>query len=399
MRTIALAALAVSFGAAPAAMAGPPVAVVRDVFGRGSVRSELRAVNPATLAPVRRAVALRGFLRGWTRSPAGGRLAIGVSDRGRLQIVDAKAARTTRLVRTGRQTAWWLLAWPRDRRLLALGYGTGRSYPLIVVDPKRGRVLRSSRVAGFVCASARTRRGLALLVAPPGRIADATLVVIDGGGHQRRIALPGITAGLVPPPGSGRRDIARERTPGLAVRGGAAFIASATDARVVRVDLASGRSTSHSFSDARAAKGVEGTEREIGFVGPHTLAIAGVDITTAPNGGEVQHPVGLRLVDTRTWDVRLAAPGASAFTPLPGSGLALWPVDQPARGLILLNSDGRRRATVLRRQRLVQVQYAAHYAYAVATRPRHRTWVIDLRTGRIIRSLATAQPGVLLGSE
>jgi hypothetical protein len=239
--------------------------------------------------------------------------------------------------------------------------------------------------------------GLALLVAPPGRIAGATLVLIDGRGRQRRIALPGITAGLVPP---GRSGIARERTPGLAVRGGDAFIASATDARVVEVDLASARLRSYTLSDAQAAKGVEDTERkEIGFVGPHMLAVAGVDITTTPNGAERERATGLRLVDTRTWKVRLAEPDASVFTPLPEGGLALWPISHPARGLVLLNSDGRRRTTVLRRQALVQVQYAGHYAYAVATRPRHRTWVIDLRTRHVIHSLPTAQPGVVLGSE
>ena len=65
----------------------------------------------------------------------------------------------------------------------------------------------------------------------------------------------------------------------------------------------------------------------------------------------------------------------------------------------MLDRAGHRRATLLRRHRLVQVQYAAHYAYAVATRPRHRTWVIDLRTDRVLRRLATAQPGILLDNE
>jgi hypothetical protein len=256
-------------------------------------------------------------------------------------------------------------------------------------------VLRSTRVAGFICASARTRGGLALLVAPAGRIAEATLVLIDARGDQRRIALPDITAGFVPPPGDGHTDIARERTPGLAVRGGAAFIASATDPRVIEVDLASGRLRSHALSGARAAKGVEGSQRQIDFVGPHTLAVAGVDIATAPDGAEIQRPAGLRLIDARMWRAHLVTAAAHSFTALPGGGLALWPGDRP-RGLVILDSDGHRRATLLRRHRLVQVQYAEHYAYAVATRPRHRTWVIDLRTGRVVRRLATAQPGILL---
>ena len=144
-----------------------------------------------------------------------------------------------------------------------------------------------------------------------------------------------------------------------------------------------------------AAKGVEGSRREIAFVGPHTLAVAGVDTEAAPDGAEIERPAGLRLIDARTWRDRLVTANASSFTPLPGGGLALWPGDR-RRGLVLLDRDGHRRATLLRRHRLVQVQYAAHYAYAVATRPRHRTWVIDLRTHRVLRRLATAQPGILL---
>ena len=85
------------------------------------------------------------------------------------------------------------------------------------------------------------------------------------------------------------------------------------------------------------------------------------------------------------------------FSPLPGGGVAYWHAENPPRGLVLLDSHGRRRATVLGRRPLVQVQYAAPYAYAVATRPRHQTWVIDLRTGRVIHSLPTAQPGIVLG--
>jgi hypothetical protein len=46
MPTVALTALALALAAAPAATAGPPVAVVHDVFGRGVAHSELSAVDP-----------------------------------------------------------------------------------------------------------------------------------------------------------------------------------------------------------------------------------------------------------------------------------------------------------------------------------------------------------------
>src|SRR4051812_8290571 len=167
MRTVAL---ILYFALAPAAWAESPIPAVRDVFRPGPARSELRTLDPVTLAPIGRAVRLHGYLRGWTRR--GRRFALGVSDRGRVQIVDVRARRTTRLVQTGRRTAWWLLAWPRARRVVALGYGSGRSYPLIVLDPVRRRGLRRSRLEGYVSASTVTSAGLALLVTPPAQIAD-----------------------------------------------------------------------------------------------------------------------------------------------------------------------------------------------------------------------------------
>ena len=59
---------------APAATADAraPLAGVRDVFTRRPGRTELRLLDPVTLAPAGRAVRLHGFLRGAVRSPGAG---------------------------------------------------------------------------------------------------------------------------------------------------------------------------------------------------------------------------------------------------------------------------------------------------------------------------------------
>ena len=379
---------------AAAADARAPVAGVRDVFTRRPGRTELRLLDPVTLAPAGRAVRLHGFLRGAVRSPGGGRLALGVSDRGRVQIVDARAARSLRLIRTGRRTAWWLLAWPRARRLLAVGYDSGRSSPLVVVDPVRGRVVRSVRVAGFITAAAPAADGLAFLVSPPDRIGDATLVLVDRDGRQRRIALPGITAGLVPP--ASPDGIAQTRTPGLASAGGRVFVASATEPRIVEVDLASGVAVDHPLGTAVAAKGSRGSERQLALIGPGRLALTGSDYDDTATAAR-QRPAGLRIVDTRAWHDRLEDPTASRFDVVPGGGLALWNAGAPGRtGVTLLDRAGRRTATLLRGRSLVRLQLAGGRVYATATRPRHRTWVVDLRSRRVVARLATAQPDILL---
>jgi hypothetical protein len=352
---------------------------VQDVFPRGDAHSELRQVHPVTLAPSGSPVRLEGFLMGgWARSPDRGRLALSVSDRGRVQIV---SGRRSRVVRTGRRTAWWLLGWPRARRVVGLGYREQTSTPMVVVDPVAGRVLRSARVNGIVVAGVATADGLALVVAPPGRLADAELALVDAAGNERRYPLPGVPAGFVPPDADGN---AREITPGLAVRDSVAYIA--TDTRVLAVDLTNGARITH--ATARAAKGSEGNLRTITFVGPHQLAVSGED-----RASETVRSIGLRVVDTRTWAVRRVAGGARGALPLPGGGLAAWPTN---RGLALLDENGQRRRTVLRGRRLVQVQAAGRYVYAVAHEPKHRTYVVDFRSGRVVRTLPTAQPGRLL---
>jgi hypothetical protein len=295
---------------------------VQDVFPRGDAHSELRRVHPVTLEPAGPPVRLDGFLSGgWARSPGSSRLALGVSGRGRVQILPG------RVVHTGRRTVWWLLGWPRARRVLGVGYGDAGGAPVVVVDPIAGRVLRSARVSGNVVAGVSTADGLALLVAPPGRIADAELALIDAAGNERRIPLPGVLAGSVPPDAGGN---SREVTPSLAVRDEVAYIA--TDTRVVEVGLTRGEQIAHALgATAHVAKGSNGNLRSITFVGPHQLAVSGQDYA-----GEAVRQIGLRVVDTRTWAVRRVAGGARGALPLPGGGLAAWSTN---RGLALLDEN------------------------------------------------------------
>ena len=205
-------------------------------------------------------------------------------------------------------------------------------------------------------------------------------MLIDAEGTERRIALPGVLAGSEPP---GQNPEPRSVMPALAVRDGRAYVAA--DSRVVEVDLAGGEQRAHAIFGARAAKRAA-SQRSIQFVGPHTLAVSGTEAGLGP--------VGLRVVDTRTWSVKLIAGAGRGSVALPGGGLAAWPSD---RGLALHDADGTRRATVLRGRSIVQVQTAGRYAYAVTVRPAHRTYVVELRSGRVVKTLPTAQPGRLLG--
>ncbi len=347
---------------------------VQDVFPRGDAHSELRRVHPVTLAPSGPAVRLDGFLQGgWARSPGGTRLALGVSGRGRVQIVPG------RVVRTGRRTVWWLLAWPRARRVVALGYGRsgGRAR-----SGRAGACCARRRVSGHVVAGVTTADGLALLVAPPGRIADAELALVDAAGNERRIPAAGRARGLRP---AGRDGNARSITPGLAVRDGVAYIA--TDTRVLEVDLTTGARIAHVRRRARrrAATGTCGRSSSSDRISSRSAAR-----TTRAR------PSGRSACASST-----RAPGPSGASPAARAARSRCPAaaSRPGprnRGLALLDENGQRRRTVLRGRRLVQVQAAGRYAYAVAHEPRHRTYVVDLRSGRVVKTLPTAQPGRLL---
>ena len=211
----------------------------------------------------------------------------GFQARARRELAGARAdrrRRASRVLRTGRRTAYWLLSWPRADRVLGLGtIASGRS-PVAVLDPRSGRALHDALIEGDVVTGVATPEGLAVLVAPAATIGEAALVLIDAEGAERRIALPGVLAGSEPP---GKNPEPRSVMPGLAVRDGA---------RTWRPTPASSRSTSPAASSARtrssgpARRKRAASQRSIQFVGPHTLAVSGA--RGRPPGGPARrrHP-------------------------------------------------------------------------------------------------------------
>ena len=351
--------------------------------------TELRRLDPVTLAPVGAHVQLDGRLNGgWTSR--GTKLALGVTARGRIQIVDGRRSQT---LQTGHRDALWLLSWPREDRILGVGTLAGRSATVVVADPTTGRVVREVVIDGRVITGRATADGLALIVAPLDGVADAVLALIDGEGSEHRITLAGVPAGDEP---AGSNPDPRSLRPDVVVRDGRAYVA--TDTRVVEVDLADGAQRAHAIFGARAAKRVA-SQRSIESVGPHQLAVSGMEV-----GHTEAVSAGLRVVDTRTWGVKVLARGGGesdvrpgegrGARPLPGGGFAGWPSN---RGLSLFTAEGDRRVTALRKRRIAQLQVADRYAYAVAYEPKHRTYVVELSSGRVVKTLPTAMPPRLLG--
>ena len=263
----------------------------------------------------------------------------------------------------------------------------------MVADPTSGRVVREAVIDGRVMTGRATADGLALIVAPLNGVADA----VAGADRRRGRA----SAGSRSRRARGRRAARqnpepRSLRPDVVVRDGRAYVGDRRPRR--EVDLADGEQRAHAIFGARAAKRVA-SQRSIEFVGPQQLAVSGAEI-----GHTEAVSAGLRVVDTRTWGVKVIARGGRASSvrpggergslPLPGGGFAGWPSN---RGLALVRRGrATRRVTALRKRRIAQLQVAGRYAYAVAYEPKHRTYVVELSSGRVVKTLPTAQPPRLL---
>jgi hypothetical protein len=371
-------------------------------------------------------VRLRGFYHGWSLAPGRDRLAIGVSLRGRLQLIDLRHWRSLGLIRAGKRgDAIGSVAWLSDRRIVALIESfPGMTWTLALIDPLSRRVLKRTLLRGDVVANQSSRQGVVLLVAPRRSIGRSRLVWSTAQGDLHSIALPRTEAGSVPPSGDLRRSpVARHAIPGLALdqEGERAFVVSAGRLEVAEVDLA-GRSVRYHELDQRVsllgrlrdllepaaeAKGADlGQTRSARWLGGGLIAVTGQDERPPVEGvrgpEQVVRPFGLRLIDTSGWTIRTidsrSSQALAAADALVAANDAYDPVTgrSTANGLVAYSLEGRTRFHLFGHQIVPRLQAAGRYAYASFYQPRHRTYVIDLRSGRIAHRLPTAEPPQLL---
>jgi hypothetical protein len=371
-----IAVLALLAGAANAGAAAP-VGVVGFEGGRAGAVARL---SERTLAPTSRPVGLRGYA--WGSAVAGDRVAVGVAGGSRvrlagayLQLVDLRHS-SSRLVRlTRRGGAATAVAWPSRRRVLALlgARADGRT-STVVVDPVARRVLRRTPLAGDASEVVSRPSGLVVLAAARRGIGSATLLSVGPSGRPRTIALGPIVAG------SGVR-------PGLAVDAAArrAWVLAADASELAEVDLAR-RTVSVRPVLATAAKDEDESVRSATWLPNGLLAVSGYEAH-----GRSYTPVGLRLLDPSTGALRVLDASAEQIAAGPGGLLAATP------GLKVYDVFGRPRRRLDLGPRIVRMAVGLRYAYVSVMQPRHRTYVIDLRSSAVVERLPTAQPPILLG--
>jgi hypothetical protein len=350
---------------------------------------------------------------GWSFSADGSHLALG-GDVGNtavpgVLVVDTRGMRVlgrARLARSG-----WLRAttWLPDGRLVVVlsVFTSGVHTDVVTLNAAGTKVLKRQSLSGQVQRVAWIRGGLVALLAATDSLAPARLAVVGPSGAARVVVIGRILAG------SKRRENRRggaefmQRDPGLAIDPARrrAFVVSA-DAHVAEVDLASRAVVYHrlarplsSFAASRpdaAEKSIAGPTRVARWLGSGQIAVSGGAYSVTGKGASARFrfaPLGLELIDTRSWTIRRVGAGTDAFWPAgdfllaAASSLSSELELPPAPGLIVYGPDRRERLRLYEGKRPWVMYSDGRRAYV---RVDGRVDVLDLVSGRILERRDTA---------
>jgi hypothetical protein len=270
-------------------------------------------------------------------------------------------------VETGATSPLVELHWPTADRVVGVSGGDPQSAGAIVdIDPEAGRVRDERSLRATVLDAHAGPHGLTAVLAPPDDIEEAVLLHVDAGGRSRSWPLPGVAAGTVVDRGA--EYLLRTRAPGLAVSDADArafVVAPGRGVRVVEVDLRTGRTAPHDVGSSKGllrrvsdvlvpdaeAKAGDRAWRQAHWLGRGRLAVTGVDESfDHATGRRRLVPVGLRLVDVRTWEQELVDRHATYAVPV-GDDLAVgdgvgerhgvrFEFDPGGRGVRTFSADG-----------------------------------------------------------
>jgi len=328
---VAAAAIGVVLARAPSGEGRSSILVTR-VNGPKIDCLETRVVREdrATLKPIESSVRVKGAYEQPVYSPDRKAVALG-GNTGTVIVVDAAHLRLTATVRVGSQgDDVRVVSWPAGDRLVAVSY-TARAFRpyvtrVVVVDPERAKV---AAAMSFPTADAghagATRAGrVPLLIVSRRELAPPRLAVVGAQGPMQTVTLGRLSAGTASQPH-------RMRFPGFAVdpRGERAFVIGSSGL-VATVELASldvryrlvkglASRTSDALQDRRRAATWLGGGR-IGISGSDNSDLGFVSLPEPNSKGPPNKfvPFGLRILDTRRWQVRTLDSRPSNFEWLRG---------------------------------------------------------------------------------
>ena len=278
-------------------------------------------VDARTLMPVDdRSVTLEPTSGPLLRSPDKSLLAVATG--GTLNFFD-----TVQMVKTGALGVPSVsqlspVAWPVMQRLFVLGFGAAKTEVLIVDPVSQTLVTRKPLPEGNASVVA-LPNGIVYLAWPYNGIFPARVAVVGLDGAMRSVTVGRISAGIHWHRVRGVQvgDISQ---PGLTAdtSGTTAYLVGAKNL-IAEIDLASLAVTYHALvnastrSLARVEKALNGPTRYARCLGNGQLAISGTNakITVGRNKSvkETWTPVGVAVVDTRTWHARMIDSAAGGF--------------------------------------------------------------------------------------
>jgi hypothetical protein len=290
------------------------------------------------------------------------------------------------------------------------------------VDTASSRVLKRARLGAdpFQVASGGGR--IVALLPPRKGIGAGRLAILGADRRTRVVRLPGIRIGSTEPRAG---VVFRRVVPGLALDpvSAHAYVVG-TDGVVADVDLRSLAVVNHSLGGPRSlaarlgawlvpsaeAKAIDGPTLSARWLGDGLLAVAGTSYqATIGKDAETQSatPLGLRVLDVRTWTQRTIDAGAEGFAVGNGALLAYGVRSQwstttsqtvSGMGVAAYGPDGSMRFRVLPTVPVESMQVNGSRAYGWvfdAANPWHLV-VIDVASGAVENEVRLARPTRLL---
>jgi hypothetical protein len=403
MKQVATLIVAVAVLAVPQAAAKEPF-TPKTVFGIAwqDGQTSVAELDALTLKPVSKSAQLGVAARYIGRSVGKGmRAAFVVGQQGdRVRFVDLARMKPERRVQLPcfvDSTALWETA---DRLVLTCG---GSASSILVLDPVKQRLVSRKPLTGELVRVVTGNGILVGLLAPLGEIGPANLVIIDGAGSTRTIALPSIRIGSKTS-SEGGETMARVELPAVAIspdgRRAAIAVIPANGPMVV-VDLPSLEVTSRAVRSLSAVrKTVEGTNRTAVWTWGNTIAVTGTN--WLPDSPHHSVAAGMTLIDADDWTSRSLSPRATelGYTGMGGAILAsgnVWDMatqKESGAGLTGYDVNGFQRFHVFGDE-VVRVQtIAGRYTY-VADATLTRFQVVDTVNGTIVGKARTQKPTTL----
>jgi len=346
----------------------------------------------------------------WTVSPDAAQLAVARNDASSLRLVDVRRMRVTADVRLD-GGAVGALAWLASGRVLALQEVDSERQRLVAIDLTGRRVVAHRALGGSVVRLGRTARELVMLLAPAHAIGPARIAVADRQGAVRFVRLERIVAGskLL---GTGSDHRVDARLPGLAVdpQGRRAFVVDKS--LVAEIDLRTlavayrtlerpasllGRLWNW-LEPAAEAKQVSGHVRSARWLGGDLLTVSGTD--TEQTGAR---PVGLLLINTRSWSIRTIDREATSFVVAGNLLLATgtsWDAatsKTTGMGIAAYGFDGEERFQLFDGESAWMAQVYGGRAYVGISGQDERLRIVDLSAGSVVGERPLPLPWLVQG--